>query len=199
MRSPDLVSPMCRCWSCNEPILAVGLIPFFFMTWTHSTIAAPELSIQFNIVCCCQLPVHHRETPAVLLWVESSCRQQPKSAPKIEVHKNQSNADEVNHQNIVSYQNETTRNSRWSLIGPPEKLLFKHQNRDSRRPNLISRAALWVAAHAQSSPISCLEQQYLHHPSCLDNVIVLNLLRTNCVRLNKDGWVYCRISISSCR
>lgn len=31
-------------------MLAAGRIPLFFMTATHSTIAAPELSMQFSIV-----------------------------------------------------------------------------------------------------------------------------------------------------
>lgn len=34
----------------DAPILAVGLIPLFFITATHSTIAAPELSMQLSIV-----------------------------------------------------------------------------------------------------------------------------------------------------
>ena len=60
----------------NIPILAAGLIPLFFMTATHSTIAAPELSMQLSIVCPrLVLGSPYRAFPADLeLYHAAGCR-----------------------------------------------------------------------------------------------------------------------------
>lgn len=52
-------------------MLAVGRMPRFFITATHSTIAAPELSMQLSIVCAGQSFAPRALLPAAPLIVSS--------------------------------------------------------------------------------------------------------------------------------